>query len=111
MRCVEIEWIKGEDGRMTFHDKPGSEFEVEAELVLLAMGFVGPGPNHLVDQLALEKDARGNINVDAKNMTSQPGIFSAGDMARGQSLVVRAIFDGRKVAYDMIDYYNEKESG
>ncbi|NCC49969.1 MAG: glutamate synthase subunit beta, partial [Spartobacteria bacterium] len=83
LRCVEVEWEKGADGRMGCKARPGTEFTVDAELVLLAMGFTGPGPNRLVDQLGLEKDARGNIRVDALNMTSQPGVFSAGDMARG----------------------------
>lgn len=76
----------------------GSEFEIEADLVLLAMGFLHPEPVGLLAQLGAEKDARGNLKIDKSFMTTVPGVFAAGDCQRGQSLVVWAIADGRKAA-------------
>jgi glutamate synthase (NADPH/NADH) small chain len=77
---------------------PGTELSVPCELVLLAMGFVGPERAGVVEQLGLALDARGNVRTDASGATSVPGVFAAGDAARGQSLVVWAIADGRRVA-------------
>ena len=68
------------------------------DLVLLAMGFVGPVRNGMIDQLGVELDARGNVKCDENYMSSVPGVFAAGDMRRGQSLVVWAIAEGRKAA-------------
>jgi glutamate synthase (NADPH) small chain len=76
----------------------GTEFSMEAGLVLLAMGFLGPVKNGMIEQLGLKLDARGNIATDETYMSSIPGIFAAGDMRRGQSLVVWAIAEGRKAA-------------
>lgn len=76
----------------------GTEFTLDADLVLLAMGFTGPTKNGLLDELGIAIDSRGNVSTDEKYMTSIPGIFSAGDMRRGQSLVVWAINEGRKAA-------------
>jgi len=76
----------------------GSEFEMDADLVLLAMGFLGPVKNGLLEDIGVELDARGNVKADENYMTSQKGVFSAGDMRRGQSLVVWAISEGRKAA-------------
>ncbi len=81
-----------------FEALPGTEFTMEAELVLLAMGFLGPVRQGAVEQLGLKIDARGNIDTDANYMSSVPGVFAAGDMRRGQSLVVWAISEGRKAA-------------
>ncbi|MDD2237562.1 MAG: glutamate synthase subunit beta [Kiritimatiellae bacterium] len=97
LQCVEVEWVK-ENGRFQMVEKKGTEFELEADLVLLAMGFVGPGENKLADVLGLTKDARGNIQVNANHQTSVPDLFAAGDMVSGQSLVVRAIADGMETA-------------
>ena len=82
----------------------GTEFTLEADLVLLAMGFTGPVKHGLVDQLGLALDARGNIETNGDYMSSVPGVFAAGDMRRGQSLVVWAIAEGRKAA-DAIHRY------
>ncbi|MDD5566481.1 MAG: glutamate synthase subunit beta [Candidatus Omnitrophica bacterium] len=82
---------------------PGSEFEIEVDLVILAMGFLQPEQG-LLKELALEPDSRGNVKTGASYMTSQKGIFAAGDMRRGQSLVVWAIAEGRNAAY-YIDTY------
>ena len=70
----------------------------DADLVLLAMGFVGPEKAGLVEQLGVELDPRGNVETDALHATSVPGVFAAGDMRRGQSLVVWAIAEGREAA-------------
>jgi glutamate synthase (NADPH/NADH) small chain len=83
---------------------PGSEFEIETELVLLAMGFVHPTHEGMIQQLGVNLDARGNVAIDANHMTSKEGVFAAGDMAIGQSLVVRAIKQGRNAARG-IDMY------
>jgi glutamate synthase (NADPH/NADH) small chain len=77
---------------------PGTESSIPADLVLLAMGFVGPEKGGVIDQLGLALDARGNIRSDASGATNVPGVFAAGDVSRGQSLVVWAIADGRRVA-------------
>jgi glutamate synthase (NADPH/NADH) small chain len=76
----------------------GSDFSLPAGLVLLAMGFVGPERGGVIEQLGLTLDARGNIRSDASGATNVPGVFAAGDVSRGQSLVVWAIADGRRVA-------------
>ncbi|MSV28837.1 MAG: glutamate synthase subunit beta [Bryobacterales bacterium] len=77
---------------------PGTEFTLEADLVLLAMGFLGPVRNGMLEAFDVKLDARGNVQADANYMTSVPGVFAAGDMRRGQSLVVWAIAEGRKAA-------------
>ena len=77
---------------------PGSEFVLETELVLLALGFLGPEKEGVISDLALELDERSNVKVDAAYMSSVPGVFSCGDARRGQSLVVWAIWEGRECA-------------
>ena len=81
-----------------FEPVPDSEFQLEVDLVLLALGFTGPAPNGMFDELGVVLDSRGNISTDGNYMTSAPGIFAAGDMRRGQSLVVWAIAEGRQAA-------------
>jgi glutamate synthase (NADPH/NADH) small chain len=78
---------------------PGSEFYLDADLVLIAIGFSGPVRQGLLEQLPLALDARGNLQTDSAYMTSVPGVFAAGDSRRGQSLVVWAIAEGRKAAH------------
>ncbi|MCF8720954.1 glutamate synthase subunit beta [Nitrospina gracilis] len=85
-------------GRRAMEEIPGSEFTLDVELVLLAMGFVHPVHEGLVKELGLELDGRGNVACDKNKMTNVPGVFVAGDMARGQSLVVWAIAEGREAA-------------
>ncbi|HUP05083.1 MAG TPA: glutamate synthase subunit beta [Bryobacteraceae bacterium] len=87
-----------------FAPVPGSEFTMDVDLVLLAMGFVGPVKNGMIEQLGVELDARGNVKTDENRMTSVTGVFAAGDMRRGQSLVVWAIAEGRQAA-QAIDRY------
>ena len=81
-----------------FERMAGSEFTLPADLVLLAMGFVHPEREGVVEQLGVELDARGNVRIDKSCMASVPGVFAAGDCQRGQSLVVWAIADGRRAA-------------
>ena len=88
----------------TFTPIEGSEFTLDVDLVLLALGFLGPVHSGMVEQLGLALDARGNVQANAEYMTSVEGVFAAGDMRRGQSLVVWAISEGRKAA-EAIDHY------
>ena len=93
---------------MKMTEVPGSEFEIPADLVLFAMGFVGPVHNGMLDQLGLAKDARGNVKAATEGagsyQTSNPKVFAAGDMRRGQSLVVWAIREGRQCARSVDEY-------
>ncbi len=93
LHCVRVELKNGRFERIA-----GSEFELDAELVLLAMGFVHPEHDGLVKDWELGLDGRGNVQIDTNCMTSVPGVFAAGDCQRGQSLVVWAIADGRRAA-------------
>ena len=97
LHAVQVEMVK-RDGRTVIEAMPGSEFELQADLVLLAMGFVGPEKGALLDDLRVKRTDRGNVARDAKWMTSVPGVFTAGDMQRGQSLIVWAIAEGRSAA-------------
>jgi glutamate synthase (NADPH/NADH) small chain len=87
-----------ETGRRSLEEIPGSEFTLDVDLVLLAMGFVHPVHEGLVKEFGLDLDGRGNVACDQKKMTSVDGVFVAGDMTRGQSLVVWAIAEGREAA-------------
>jgi glutamate synthase (NADPH/NADH) small chain len=87
-----------------FEPVPGSDFTMEADLVLIAMGFLGPVRNGMIEQLGVVLDPRGNVATDENYMSSVPGVFAAGDMRRGQSLVVWAIAEGRKAA-SAVDAY------
>ena len=99
LECVRVEWQLGDGGQMKLVEVPGSEFTLKADLVLLAMGFVGPRKAGLVEQSGVELDARGNVKAPLTNyQTSKAKIFSCGDMRRGQSLVVWAIREGRQCA-------------
>jgi glutamate synthase (NADPH/NADH) small chain len=77
---------------------PGSEFELPCELVLLALGFLGPEPDTMIAQLGCTLTERGNVQVTPDYQSSVPGVFACGDMRRGQSLVVWAIWEGRECA-------------
>ena len=107
--------MNGEEGRVTsiscvrvdekFQPVEGSEFELKADLVLLAMGFVHPVHEGMINELGLTRDERGNVSADEMDYgTSVKGIYAAGDMRRGQSLVVWAIREGRQAAH-AIDKY------
>ncbi len=97
--AARVEWQKDVTGAMKMVEVPGSEFELKADLVLLAMGFVGPASAGLVAQFGVARDARSNVKADTENyQTSVAKVFAAGDMRRGQSLVVWAIREGRQAA-------------
>ena len=99
LRGVRLEWETPEGGgRPQMKQVVGSEFTLDADLVLLAMGFLGPESDGIIGQLGLKLDGRGNVDCNANYMSSEEGIFSAGDMRRGQSLVVWAISEGRQAA-------------
>ena len=91
-----------------FEAVAGSEFTIDCDLVLLAMGFTGPVKAGMIEQLGVALDARGNVAADANHQTSVPGVFAAGDMRRGQSLVVWAIAEGRKAAAGIDGYLRGK---
>jgi len=93
-----------EGGRVQFKPVPNSEFELKADLVLLAMGFLGPETNGVLDKLAVKMTERGTVWRDERWMTSVPGVFTAGDMQRGQSLIVWAIAEGRSCARGVDEY-------
>lgn len=99
LHAVRIEFKTPEDGgRPQMVEIPDSEFALDVDLVLLAMGFLGPVTETLVEQLGVELTDRGNLKVDAHFRTSVDGVYSAGDASRGQSLIVWAIADGREAA-------------
>jgi glutamate synthase (NADPH) small chain len=103
IKIVRVEW---KEGKMI--EVPGSETEIKADLVLLAMGFLGPVQTGLIEQFAVEKDARSNVKADTEGpkayYTSVPKMFAAGDMRRGQSLVVWAIREGRQCARSVDEF-------
>jgi len=98
LQAVKLDWIPQPAGPPKMQEIPGSEFEIPADLVFLAMGFLGPEKNPLFEKLGIELDPRSNVKADANKMTNVPGVFVAGDMTRGQSLIVWAIAEGRKAA-------------
>jgi glutamate synthase (NADPH/NADH) small chain len=97
LEIAQVETVR-DGGRVTFRELPGSASTLPCELVLLAMGFVGPERPGLLEQLGVALTERGNVKRDASWMTSVPGVFAAGDMQRGQSLIVWAIAEGRSAA-------------
>ena len=98
LHAVRVEFVPAGNGRPQMREVPGSEFELGVDLVLLAMGFVGPEKHGMLAQLRVALTERGTVAVDEHHMTSVPGVFAAGDMERGQSLIVWAIAEGRKAA-------------
>ncbi|MDA0988337.1 MAG: glutamate synthase subunit beta [Chloroflexi bacterium] len=105
LNAVRVEWgAPDESGRPVMKEVAGSEFSIGVDLVLLAMGFVHPEHEGLVADLGVELDGRGNVKTNAKRATSVPGVFAAGDSARGASLVVWAIAEGRQAAYGVDKY-------
>ena len=106
--CVKVEWSKDDKGNWQMNEVEGSEFELKADLVALAMGFVHPVHEGMIDELCVALDARGNVKSetegDSAYSTSLEKVFAAGDMRRGQSLVVWAIREGRQCAH-AIDKY------
>jgi glutamate synthase (NADPH/NADH) small chain len=103
--AVRLDWQKNEQGQMVMKEIPGSEFEVKADLVLLAMGYVHPIHEGLLKSLGVGLDTRGNIQASTDNyQTNLDKVFAAGDIRRGQSLVVWAIREGRQAARAVDEY-------
>jgi len=97
--CVRVDWSMGENGQWNMTEIEGSEFTLQADVVFLAMGFLHPVHEGMIEELAVKKDGRGNVSANISDYkTSLDKVFSAGDMRSGQSLVVRAISEGRKAA-------------
>lgn len=112
LKIVDLEWTISGDGRPArFTERHGSEREIPCELALLAMGFLHPQQEGLLESLEIEKDERGNVKAAEKNyQTSLPKVFAAGDMRRGQSLVVWAISEGRECARKVDEFLGNKQS-
>ena len=110
LELVRIRWEQEPDGRMSMAEIPDSAFQIEADLVLLAMGFMHPRHEGMIESLGVELDGRGNVSADTEAyQTSREHVFTAGDMRRGQSLVVWAIREGRQCAR-AVDAYLMGES-
>lgn len=103
LKGVKVKW-EDNNGKRQMVEVPGTEFEQPVDLILLAMGFLHPQHEGLLEELGVKFDARGNVIADENYMTEKEGIFVAGDMRRGQSLVVWALNDGRKVAKSVDEY-------
>lgn len=109
VHTVQVEWVTGANGRFFPQEIPGTEKVWPAQLVLLAMGFLGP-EDQLLNQLGVERDERSNARAEVgKYTTNIPGVFTAGDMRRGQSLVVWAIHEGRGAALTVDRYLMGEE--
>ncbi|WP_321777898.1 glutamate synthase subunit beta [Sulfurimonas sp.] len=104
LNCVKIEW-----GNKGFSEIKGTEFTLKADLIFLAMGFMGPEQTGMIEELNLDTDARSNIQTN-NYKTSVKGVFSAGDMRRGQSLVVWAIYEGRECAIAVDEFLSNKKT-
>ena len=105
VECIKVEWNRDDQGQWQMQEIAGSEFELKADRVFLAMGFVHPVHDGMIDELELDKDARGNISANTDDYrTSLDKVFTAGDMRRGQSLVVWAIREGRQAARSVDAY-------
>ncbi len=108
IEAVKVEWAEDESGQMRMKEVPGSEFELKADVVFLAMGFVHVEHEGPVSTLDLTLDSRGNIKVDENWMTNRKGVFAAGDSHRGASLVVWAIHEGREAAEAIHRYLSDE---
>jgi glutamate synthase (NADPH/NADH) small chain len=109
LHAVRVDLVR-EGGRVDFRPVPGTAFELEVDLVLLAMGFAGPEREGMLSTLGVRLTERGTVFRDANWMTSVPGVFAAGDMQRGQSLIVWAIADGRRAAAEVDRYVRDHTS-
>jgi glutamate synthase (NADPH/NADH) small chain len=108
IETVEVEWDPNQNGRAVPKEIAGTQKVWRADVVLLAMGFLGPEKDGLLDELGVEINERGNVAVDKNKKTNVPGVFAAGDVERGQSLVVWAIADGRRAAREVDRYLMEE---
>jgi glutamate synthase (NADPH/NADH) small chain len=111
LHAVRLDWSEKDPAtaRARMKEIAGSEFDVECDLVFLALGFLGPVKAGLLEKFGVELDGRSNVKADANKMTSVSGVFTAGDMTRGQSLVVWAINEGRAAAEGVHNYWVNKK--
>jgi len=107
VEVVDVEWSKGKNGQMEMKEMPGTIRTIDAELVLLSMGFVHPVHEGLLNGLKVEYSDRGNVKVNKKHQASRAKIFATGDCISGASLVVTAIASGRKTAADIMEYLSD----
>ncbi len=105
---AELEWIRGDDGKMQMNELPETIKMINTGLVLLSMGFVHPVHEGLLDSLGLEYSDRGNVSINKKHQTSKAKVFAAGDSISGASLVVTAIMSGRRAAISIMEYLGGK---
>ncbi|RJR20206.1 MAG: glutamate synthase subunit beta [Desulfobacteraceae bacterium] len=109
IKCVEVDWKRDYEGRpLSPVERAGTDFILEADMVLLAMGFTGSGNGKLIEEAGLVLDQKGSVRADAMRRTNLDGVFAAGDMVQGQSLVVKAIADGRRAGYAIDSYLKNK---
>jgi glutamate synthase (NADPH) small chain len=106
-----VEWLKGGDGKMLMQENKDSIRQIDAGLVLLAMGFVHPVHEGLLDSLGLEYSERGNVRVNKTHQTTRDKVFATGDTILGASLVVSAIMSGRRAAVSIMEYLAGTGSG
>ncbi len=104
LACVEVDALRQADGRVEAQPRPGTEFELPADLVLLALGYTVGANQPLAAELELARDRRGRLVLNGKHMASRPGVFVAGDLHGGPSLVSRAIADGLAAARDIVQF-------
>lgn len=104
LSCVKVKFVKNPQGCQEMEEISGSDFEIKADLIILSLGFISAERRGLLDDLAVELDTRGNVKTKEDFMTAKAGVFSCGDMRRGQSLIVWAISEGRRAAH-YIDKY------
>ena len=109
LELVELEWVKDDSGRMTMKEIPGTEETIEADLILLSLGFLNPVQEGVIDKLGLKVSNRKNIMTDSRFLTSHPKVFAAGDARNGASLVVTAIYSGRQAAENIHEFLSPKE--
>jgi len=110
LSCVRVEFEKDAKVCPLMKEVKNSEFEIEADMALLAVGFVHPEHSPLLTDLGVEYDKRGNVQTNSHFMTNVKGVFSAGDMHRGQSLIVHAIAEGRQAAYNVDNWLMGKSN-
>jgi glutamate synthase (NADPH/NADH) small chain len=108
VKCIEVQWTQNQSGQWKMNEVAGSEFELKADLIMLAMGFVHPVHEGMLDELGVAYDAANNVAASTEGEkayhSSIDKIFTAGDMRRGQSLVVWAIREGRQCAHSVDAY-------
>jgi glutamate synthase (NADPH/NADH) small chain len=110
LECIRLDFKEDAKGCPVINEMKGSEFEIDADLVIIAAGFLHPQHRGLVSDLKLKLDERGNVKTNNDFMTSQKKVFAAGDLRRGQSLIVWAISEGRKAAFCIDKYLMGKSS-